>query len=70
MKRHLKAFQEDLFESSEVQEMQRKVRELDNLIAKAMKTKHYDDAKALTAQQEELLQKLMAIGSEPSGGKE
>jgi len=64
MKRRRGAFQEDLFESSEVQEMQRRIRELDNLIARAMKTKQYDEAKALTAQQEDLLQKLMAMGNE------
>jgi hypothetical protein len=62
MRRRRKEFQEDLFESSETQEMHRRVRELDTLIAKAVKAKNFDDAKALTDQQEQLLQKLMKMG--------
>ena len=67
MRQRRASFQEDLFESSEQQEMQRQIQELDSLIAKALKAKHYEEAKALTARQEKLIQKLMGMDREANG---
>jgi ABC-type oligopeptide transport system substrate-binding subunit len=67
MRQRRTSFQEDLFESSEQQEMQRQIREFDTLIARALKAKHYEEAKAFTARQEKLIQKLMSMNPEANG---
>jgi len=56
------AIQEDLFESSRFQELRRRVRELDLLIARALKKSDYDQAKEFTDQQAQIIQELVALG--------
>ena len=56
------AVQEDLFESSEVPELRRRVRELDKLILRALKHDNYERAKELTEQQKSIIQELVNLG--------
>jgi len=56
------AIQEDLFESSRFQELRRRVRELDLLIARALKKSDYDQAKEFTDQQAKIIQELVVLG--------
>lgn len=60
--------QGDLFDTPKPQELRRRVRELDSMIAKALKKNEYETAKSLTDQQKELIQQLVDRGEEP--GKE
>ena len=62
------AFQEDLFETPRTQELQRRVKELDIKIARALKKNEYEQAKALTHQQEQIIQELVSLseGNEAS----
>jgi len=59
---HRVAIQEDLFESSRVPELRRRVRELDTLISRALKQANYDRAKELTEQQKAIIQELVELG--------
>lgn len=59
---HRVAIQKDLFESSRVPELRRRVRELDTLISRALKQANYDQAKELTAQQKAIIQELVELG--------
>lgn len=59
---HRVAIQEDLFESSRVPELRRRVRELDTLILRALKQANYDRAKKLTEQQKTIIQELVELG--------
>jgi len=56
------AVQEDLFESSRLQELRRRVKELDLLIARALRKSDYVRAKELTNQQSKVIQELVALG--------
>ncbi len=56
------AVQEDLFESSRFQELRRRVKELDLLIARALRKSDYVRAKELTDQQSKVIQELVALG--------
>lgn len=60
--------QGDLFEAPEHHQDQNRVRELDRLIAQALKKNDYMAAKKLTAEQEQLIQKLVESGDSPGGG--
>lgn len=62
MKTYRIAFQENLFESSRDQELQRRVKELDVLIARELKKNNYDRAKTLTEQQKICIQELVEMG--------
>lgn len=62
MTTHRVAIQEDLFESSRVPELRRRVRELDTLISRALKQANYDRAKELTEQQKAIIQELVELG--------
>jgi len=64
MRKHRIAIQEDLFESSTVKRLRSRVRELDALIAQAVKTDNYDRAKGLAEEQKNLLQELVALGED------
>jgi hypothetical protein len=64
MKRRILAHQEDLFDSEKPPEIRRRVRELDIEIANALKENAYDRAKALTREQEQLIQKLVGLGDQ------
>ena len=59
---HRVAIQEDLFESSKIPELRRRVRELDTLISRALKQANYDRAKELTEQQKAIIQELVEMG--------
>lgn len=59
---HRVAIQEDLFESSRVPELRRRVRELDTLISRALKQANYERAKELTEQQKAIIQELVELG--------
>ena len=52
--------QENLFGSSRVDEIRKKVKELDGMINKAMKHKEFAKAKSFTEEQERLIQILVA----------
>jgi len=54
--------QEDLFGQSRGQTLRFRVKELDSLISKAMKTKNFSEAKRLTELQEKIIQELVAKG--------
>ncbi len=62
MKNSRMALQEDLFESSGPKELKRQVRELDELIARALKENNYKRAKELTTRQEAIIQELVRMG--------
>lgn len=62
MKNSQMALQEDLFEPDGSKELKRQVRELDKLIARALKENNYEKAKELTSQQEAIIQKLVKMG--------
>lgn len=62
MKTYRIGFQENLFESSRDQELQRRVKELDVLIARELKKNNYDRAKTLTEQQKRCIQELVEMG--------
>ena len=62
MKNSRMAFQEDLFESSGPKELKRQVRELDDLIARALKENNYKRAKELTTRQETIIRELVRMG--------
>ena len=64
MRRRRKGFQENLFDLSRVQELRRKVQELDDEIACSMKAKDFQRAKTLTKQQEDAIQELVVLGDE------
>lgn len=51
--------QAELFGVSEIEEVKQQIRELDQMISRALKQKKYQQAKDLTGQQEALLQKLV-----------
>jgi hypothetical protein len=53
------AIQAELFGVSEAEDVKQRIKELDALIANALKRKLYDKAKELTEQQETLLKKLV-----------
>ena len=61
MRRRILAHQEDLFDSYKPKELRRRVRELDIQIADALKQNAYDRAKALTEEQERLIQELVNL---------
>ncbi len=67
MKKNRDAVQRDLFEKPE-EDLRRKVRELDRLIAGALKRKEYDKAKSLTSRQEELIRTLVENTEETNTG--
>ena len=69
MARRRKPVQWDLFDSSGPQEMQRRGRELDNLITHALKKNDYEHAKKLTMEQERLIQELVRIGEMDSSDR-
>jgi len=54
--------QGDLFETSKIQELQDRVKELDRLIADAMKQNRYKDAKSYTEEQKIIIQRLVQLG--------
>jgi hypothetical protein len=54
--------QEELFGSSKVQNLKRKVKELDAEIGTAVRKKDFTKAKTLTAQQSNLLKELIDLG--------
>jgi hypothetical protein len=55
------SIQEDLFDSSRHQELQRCIRELDIQIAQEMKQFNYEKARQLTEHQEQLIQELVIM---------
>ena len=59
MRIHRKSAQENLFGLSEIEELKRCIKELDQQISRALKTGDYSTAKILTDQQAELLQKIL-----------
>ena len=59
---HRIAVQEDLFDVSKPQTLRRRIRELDVLIAKAMKWNDYEQAKSLTEEQKGFIQELVVMG--------
>ena len=59
--------QKELFGSSRIQELQERIRELDVLIAKALKHNHYDKAKVLSDEQKGIIQELVELGDIESG---
>lgn len=59
--RHV-AGQGDLFATSRIQELRERIRELDGLITRALKSKDYAKAKAFTRDQETLIQELVEMG--------
>ena len=59
---HRISVQEDLFDVSKPQSLRRRIRELDRLIAKAMKRNDYEQAKSLTEEQKRFIQELVAMG--------
>jgi len=59
MSRRIKSRQGDLFISPDELNPAQRVRELDVLIAKALKTSNYELARELTAEQENLIQNLV-----------
>lgn len=67
MRRRGYAFQEDLFESKQQQETQRQIQELDGLIARALRARHFDEAKTYTEKQEKLIQELMKMNNDTDG---
>jgi len=68
MRRKASSRQGDLFEAPGQQLDQNRVRELDRLIAQALKKNDYQAAKTLTAEQEQLIQKLVESGDSLGGG--
>ncbi len=64
MKRIRKTHQGELFGTSPAEEMKRQVSELDALIARALKSSDYRQARSLTARQEKLIQKLVSMGED------
>jgi uncharacterized membrane protein (DUF106 family) len=54
--------QEELFGASKIQDLKRKVQELDSKIIRAMKKRDFPKAKTLTDQQSELLKELLDLG--------
>ena len=67
MKNPRVAAQENLFGSSRSREMWSRVKELDTLIARALKENDYDRAKKLTDQQARLIQELVVLGESGVG---
>jgi ketosteroid isomerase-like protein len=59
MKRKKEDVQGDLFGVSEQENLRQKIRELDQHIAAALKRKDFQKAKAFTAEQETLLQRMV-----------
>lgn len=59
--------QEDLFEKSRSRELQIRVKELDYLIAQAMKRSDFNQARELTEQQKSIIQELVAMGEREGG---
>ena len=57
--------QEELFGASQIQDLKRKVKELDSEISRAMKKKDFVKAKSLTNQQSKLLKELLDLGEAP-----
>lgn len=57
--------QENLFDVSRPEVLRRRVRELDLLIAKALRKNNYDKARALTEEQKRNLQELVDLGESP-----
>jgi hypothetical protein len=62
MKRFRINGQEDLFEKSRSRELQIRVKELDYLIAQAIKRSDFNQARELTEQQKSIIQELVAMG--------
>ncbi len=62
MKNSRVTLQEDLFESPGPKELRRRVKELDELIARALKENDYEKARELTGQQEAIIQELVKMG--------
>lgn len=58
-KRHV-SVQKDLFDSSQSQELQMRVRELDVMIKQALKDSNYDRARTLIQEQEKIIKELVA----------
>ena len=58
--------QGNLFGTSRVEEIRKKIKELDILINKAMKSKEYAQAKSLTEEQERLIQILVSGNEDKS----
>lgn len=54
--------QGDLFGTSRIKELQDRVKELDRLIALAMKKNRYTEAKSYTEEQEKIIQELVQLG--------
>jgi hypothetical protein len=61
---HRKVFQEDLFGYSRAEELRRRVKELDDLIATSMKKNDYSKARELTKEQEKIIQELVDLGDQ------
>ncbi|MCK5146943.1 hypothetical protein KAR48_09310 [bacterium] len=64
MRRKRSAGQGDLFAVTNQQDTQNRIRELDKLIASALKKNDYQAAKNLTQEQEILIQKMVESGDE------
>ena len=62
MRRNSISIQKDLFDSSKSQELQMRVRELDVMIKQALKDSKYNEARALTEEQEQIIKELVATG--------
>lgn len=60
MRKNSGSIQKDLFDSSKSQELQMRVRELDVMIKRALKDSKFNEARALTEEQEQIIKQLVA----------
>ena len=67
MSRRENHIQKDLFGESKTKNLRIQVKELDRMIASAMKKKEYQKAKELTDQQSEIIQELVNLSEEGIG---
>ena len=61
MRKDSGSIQKDLFGSSKSQELRMRVRELDVMIKRALKDSKYNEARAMTEEQEQIIKELVAI---------
>ncbi|UCE07846.1 MAG: hypothetical protein JSW07_07385 [bacterium] len=53
------SIQKDLFDSSRSQELHMRIKELDVMIKRALKDSKYNEARALTEEQEQIIKELV-----------
>ncbi len=64
MKSRINKQQGDLFGLPEIETLRREIQELDEAIAKALKSDNYNKAKALATKQEHLIQRLVNLSED------